>query len=34
MKRDELGYLPATPDFGPVLYEIVAGRYERWPIIM
>jgi len=33
---DELGYLPATPDFGPVLYEIVAGRYERrptWPIV-
>jgi DNA replication protein DnaC len=31
---DELGYLPATPDFGPVLYEIVAGRYERRPIII
>jgi DNA replication protein DnaC len=31
---DELGYLPATSDFGPVLYEIVAGRYERRPIII
>ena len=31
---DELGYLPATPGFGPVLYEIVAGRYERRPIII
>jgi len=31
---DELGYLPATLDFGPVLYEIVAGRYERRPIII
>jgi len=31
---DELGYLPARPDFGPVLYEIVAGRYERRPIII
>jgi DNA replication protein DnaC len=31
---DELGYLPATPGFGPLLYEIVAGRYERRPIII
>jgi len=31
---DELGYLPATPGFGPVLYEIIAGRYERRPIII
>ena len=31
---DELGYLPSTPGFGPMLYEIVAGRYERHPIII
>lgn len=31
---DELGYLPPTPGFGPLLYEIVAGRYERCPIII
>lgn len=31
---DELGYLPATPGFGPLLYEIVAERYERRPIIV
>jgi DNA replication protein DnaC len=31
---DELGYLPATPGFGPLLYEIVASRYERRPIII
>jgi DNA replication protein DnaC len=31
---DELGYLPSTPGFGPLLYEIVAGRYERRPIII
>ncbi len=31
---DELGYLPATPGFGPVLYEIIAGRYERRPVII
>jgi len=31
---DELGYLPPTPGFGPLLYEIVAGRYERRPIII
>jgi DNA replication protein DnaC len=31
---DELGYLPAAPVFGPLLYEIVAGRYERRPIII
>ena len=30
---DELGYLPPAPGFGPLLYEIVAGRYERRPII-
>src|SRR5450759_1679725 len=26
--------LPATSDFGPVLYAIVAGRYERRPMII
>lgn len=31
---DELGYLPAIPGFGPLLYEVVAGRYERRPIII
>jgi DNA replication protein DnaC len=31
---DELGYLPAIPGFGPLLYEIVAGRYEHRPIII
>lgn len=31
---DELGYLPSNPGFGPFLYEIVANRYERKPIII
>jgi DNA replication protein DnaC len=31
---DELGYLPTTPAFGPALYEIIAGRYERRPTII
>jgi DNA replication protein DnaC len=31
---DELGYLPAVPGFGPLLYEVVAGRYEHRPIII
>lgn len=31
---DELGYLPTSPAFGPALYELVAGRYERKPIIL
>lgn len=31
---DELGYLPAEPSFGPALYEIIAGRYERKPTII
>jgi DNA replication protein DnaC len=31
---DELGYLPATAAFGPVLYEIIAGRYEARPTII
>jgi len=28
---DELGYLPTEPSFGPALYELIAGRYERRP---
>ncbi len=31
---DELGYLPTEPTFGPALYELVAGRYERRPTII
>lgn len=31
---DELGYLPTSPAFGPALYELVAGRYERRPTII
>jgi DNA replication protein DnaC len=31
---DELGYLPTEPAFGPALYELVAGRYERCPTII
>lgn len=31
---DELGYLPTMPAFGPALYEIIAGRYERRPTIV
>ncbi len=31
---DELGYLPTEPSFGPALYEVVAGRYERRPTII
>jgi DNA replication protein DnaC len=31
---DELGYLPTEASFGPALYEIVAGRYERRPTIL
>lgn len=26
---DELGYLPADPDLGPILYEVIATRYEK-----
>jgi DNA replication protein DnaC len=26
---DEFGYLPLDPQIGPVLYEIIAGRYEK-----
>jgi DNA replication protein DnaC len=31
---DELGYLPTDAAFGPALYEIIAGRYERRPTIL
>ena len=31
---DEVGYVPTEPSFGPALYELVAGRYERRPTIM
>jgi len=31
---DELGYLPTQSSFGPALYELVAGRYERRPTIL
>jgi len=31
---DELGYLPTSPAFGPALYELSAGRYERRPTII
>ena len=26
---DEFGYLPADPEIGPVLYVLIATRYER-----
>lgn len=31
---DELGYLPTEPAFGPALYELIAGRYERRPVVL
>ena len=31
---DEVGYLPTEAAFGPALYELVAGRYERRPVIL
>ncbi|MEQ8224280.1 MAG: IS21-like element helper ATPase IstB [Candidatus Eremiobacterota bacterium] len=31
---DELGYLPLNPAIGPILYQIVAGRYEKRPLII
>jgi DNA replication protein DnaC len=31
---DELGYLPTAPSFGPALYEVIAGRYEKRPTII
>src|SRR5438093_6812183 len=30
---DELGYLPTLPGFGPALYELIAGRYEKRPTL-
>lgn len=31
---DELGYLPTAADFGPTLYELIAGRYESRPTLI
>jgi DNA replication protein DnaC len=31
---DELGYLPTASSFGPALYEVIAGRYEKRPTIV
>ncbi len=31
---DELGYLPTEASFGPALYEVIAGRYERRPTVI
>ena len=31
---DELGYLPTESSFGPAIYELIAGRYERKPTII
>ena len=31
---DELGYLQLNPEIGPILYEVVAGRYEKRPLII
>lgn len=31
---DEFGYLPIAPQVGPVLYEILAGRYEKGATII
>lgn len=31
---DELGYIPTESGFGPALYELIAGRYERRPTIL
>jgi DNA replication protein DnaC len=31
---DEFGYLPLDPQVGPVLYEVIAGRYEKGATIM
>jgi DNA replication protein DnaC len=31
---DELGYLPTLPGFGPALYELIAGRYEKRPTLI
>ena len=34
MILDELGYLPTLPGFGPALYELIAGRYEKRPTLI
>jgi DNA replication protein DnaC len=31
---DELGYLPLESAFGPALYELIAGRYQRRPTVI
>jgi DNA replication protein DnaC len=31
---DELGYLPTVPQIGPILYELIATRYERKAVII
>ncbi|MEQ8191439.1 MAG: ATP-binding protein, partial [Candidatus Eremiobacterota bacterium] len=31
---DEFGYLALNSDIGPILYEIVSGRYEKKPLII
>ena len=31
---DEFGYLPLDPYIGPVLYEIIAGRYEKGGVMI
>ena len=31
---DEFGYLPLDPHIGPVLYEIIAGRYQKGATII
>ncbi|MDP6736429.1 MAG: IS21-like element helper ATPase IstB [Nitrospinaceae bacterium] len=31
---DELGYIPTDPRLGPVLYELIATRYEKKPTII
>ncbi len=31
---DEFGYLPLDPQIGPVLYEIIAGRYQKSATIL
>lgn len=31
---DDSGYLPMDPEIGPVLYEIVAGRYEKKALVI
>jgi DNA replication protein DnaC len=31
---DEFGYLPLDPQIGPVLYELIAGRYQKGATIL